>query len=52
MIFNETLKVGSWEYVEHIPAVMVTFIQATFVPVAFVHISNISAVTDPILTKL
>ena len=31
---------------------MVTFVHATFVLVTLVHIRNISAVTDPILTKL
>ena len=31
---------------------MVTFVQATYVQATFVYISNISAVTDPILTKL
>ena len=30
----------------------VTFVQATFVLATFVHIRNISAITDPILTKL
>ena len=29
--FDETLKISSWEYVEQIPTVMVTFVQATFV---------------------
>ena len=28
--FDETLKVESWEHLEQIPTVMVTFIQATF----------------------
>ena len=32
--------------------VRVTFVQATFVLVTFVHIKNIFAVTDPMLTKL
>ena len=49
--FEETLKVGSWEYLEQIPTVTVTFIQATFILVTFVHIRNILAVTDPILAK-
>ena len=31
---------------------MVTFVQATYALVTFVQISNISAVTGPILTKL
>ena len=34
------------------PTVKVTFVQATYVLATFVHFSNISAVTDPILTKL
>ena len=34
------------------PTVMVTIVQATFVLATFVHIRNISAVTDLILTKL
>ena len=50
--FDETLKVGSWEHLEQIPTVMVTFVHATFVLTTYVHISNISAVTDPILMKL
>ena len=33
------------------PSVTETFVQAIFVLVTFVHIRNISAVTDPILTK-
>ena len=35
------------KHLEQIPTVMATFVQTTFV-----HIRNISAVTDPILTKL
>ena len=50
--FYQTLKVGSWDHLEQILTVMVTFVQATFVLATFVHISNISAVTGPILTKL
>ena len=50
--FDETLNACSWEHQEHIPIVTVTFVQATFVLVTFVHIRNISAVTDPILTEL
>ena len=46
--FDETLQVGSWEHLEQIPTVTVTFVQATFVLVTFVHIRNISAVTDTI----
>ena len=44
---DETIKVGSRENLEQIPTVRVTFVHATFV-----HIRNISAVTDPILMKL
>ena len=50
--FDQTLKVGSWKHVEEIPTVMVIFVQATFVLAMIVHIRNISAVTDTILTKL
>ena len=50
--FDETLQVGSWEHLEQIPTFTVTFFQATFVLVTFVHIRNISAVTDTIWTKL
>ena len=47
----------SWEHLEQIPTLPVTFaqailVQATFVLVTFVHIRNISAVTDTIWTKL
>ena len=45
--FDQTLIVGYWEHLEQILNGIVTFVQATFV-----HISNISAVTDSILTKL
>ena len=34
------------------PAGIVTFVQVTFVLATFVHITNVSAVTDQILTKL
>ena len=50
--FDETLKVGSCEHLEQIPTVMVTFVHATFALATYVHIRNISAVTDPILMKL
>ena len=50
--FDETLKLGSWEHLEQIPAVTVTFLQATFVKAISIHIKNISTVTDPILMKL
>ena len=49
---DETLKVGSCEHLEQIPTVRVTFVHATFVLATYVHIRNISAVTDPILMKL
>ena len=44
--FDQTLKVGSWDHFEQIPTVTVTFVQATFVLATFVHLRNISAVTD------
>ena len=50
--FDEILKVTSWEHLEQIPFTKLTFLQATIVLVTFVHISNISAGTDPILMKL
>ena len=50
--FDKTLKVASWEHLEQISTIKLTFVQAIFVLVAFVHIRNISAVTDPILMKL
>ena len=50
--FDETLKVGSCDHLEQITTVMVTFVHATFVLKIFVHIRNISAVTDSILMKL
>ena len=50
--FDETLNIGSWEYLEPIPNVSVTFVQTKFAQVTFVRIRNILAVTDPILTKL
>ena len=50
--FDETLKVAFWEHLEQIPTIKLTFVQATFVLVTFVHIRNISTVTDPILIKL
>ena len=44
---NQTLNKGSWEYIQQITTATTTFVQATFV-----YISNISAVTGPILIKL
>ena len=35
--FDETLKIGSWEHLEQIPTVMVTFVDATFVQATSVH---------------
>ena len=49
--FNENLKVGSCDHLKQISTVTVTFVQATFVLVTFVHIRNSSAVTDTKLTK-
>ena len=51
LVIDKNLKVGSCDYLEHISTVAVKFVQATFVLVTFVRIRNISAVTDPILTK-
>ena len=50
--FDQTLKVGSWDHLDHIQAVMLTFVQTTLVLATFVDIRNISAVTDLILTIL
>ena len=50
--FDENLKVASWEHWEQFPTAMLRFVQATFALVTFVHISNMSAVTGPILTTL
>ena len=50
--FDENLKVASLERLEQIPTVTVTFFQATFVLLTFVHIRNISTVIDLILMKL
>ena len=50
--FHQTLKVESLDLVQKMPTVIVTFVQATYALVTFVHISNISAVTVLILTKL
>ena len=46
--FDQTWKTGSCDHPEQIPTVMVTFVQATFVLTTFVHIRNISVVTDQI----
>ena len=50
--FDETLNVASLEHLVQIPTINLTFVKATFVLGTFVHIRNISAVTDPMLTKL
>ena len=49
---DQTLKAGSWDNLQQIPTVMVTFVEATYVLATFVHNSNISAITDSIWTKL
>ena len=49
--FDETLKVGSWEHLEQIPIVMMTFVKATVVLATLVHIRNISTVIDTIWTN-
>ena len=48
----QTLKVGLCEQLEQIQTVRVTFVHAAFDLATFVHIRNISAVTDLILMKL
>ena len=50
--FDQTVKVDCWDHLEQISTVMVTFVRTTFALATIVHISNISAVTDLILTKL
>ena len=50
LYFDQTLKVDFWDHL--IPTVIATFIQVIFVLATFVHIRNISAVTDLNLTKL
>ena len=49
---TQKTTVGCWKHLEEIPTVMLTFVQETFVLATFVHIRNISALTDPILMKL
>ena len=49
---GQTLNKGSWELIQQITTVTMTFVQATFFLGTFVHISNISAVTGPIWIKL
>ena len=44
---DQTLNKGSWKHIQQITTVTTTVVQATFA-----HISNISAVTDPIWIKL
>ena len=50
--FDETLQVGSWDHLEQIPIVTVTFVQVTFVLATFVHMRNIPTATDTIWTEL
>ena len=45
--FDETLKASSWEHLQQIPTFKLTIVLGIFV-----HIRNISAVTDPMLMKL
>ena len=45
---DKTLKVGFWNHLYQMPTLMVIFVQSTFALVTFVHIRNISAVTDSI----
>ena len=49
--FNQTVMVGSWDPLEQIPTVILTFVQATVVLATIVHIRNTSAVTSSTLTK-
>ena len=48
---GQNSKVASREHIEQIPSTKLTIVQETFVMVTFVHMRNISAVTDPILMK-
>ena len=45
--FDDTFNVAYIEHLEQIPNIKLTFVLG-----AFLHIRNISAVTDPMLTKL
>ena len=47
--YEQTLKVSSWDHLKQMPTV--TLVQAIFVLATFVHISNISAFADLIMTK-
>ena len=49
--FDQTSKKSSWNPLSQMQTITVAFAMATFVLATFVHIRNISAVTDPILTK-
>ena len=40
--FYETLQVSSWEHLEHIPTVMVTFVQVTFVLATVVNMTTVN----------
>ena len=50
--FDQILKVGSWDHLEQIPTIMVTFIEAIFFMVTFDHFKNISAGIDKFFNKL
>ena len=50
--FDQTLKIGSRDYLLLMPFVMMTIVRAAFVLATFVYIREISAVTYQILTKL
>ena len=47
--FDQPCCVGSWNPLEQIPRIMMSYVKATFVLTTFVHIRNISVVTDQIL---
>ena len=49
--FDQTLKVSFWEYVKQIPTVNSDNCPGNICPGDFVHIRNISAVTDQILAQ-
>ena len=46
---DPTLHKTSWEHIQQITTVTTTFVQTTIVLWIFVHISNVSAVTGPII---
>ena len=47
---DQTLNIRSWDYLQHIYNAM--FVQAAFLLATFVHIRNISAVPNSILSKI